>query len=57
MNCDAFRKGGSFVDTILQISFFSLLVFSGLTVLAGAFVYAGHLLAVEAVEEYEPHEH
>ncbi len=45
------------MDTILQISFFSLLVFSGLTVLAGAFVYAGHLLAVEAVEEYEPHEH
>lgn len=41
------------MDTLLQISFFSIIVFSGLTALAGTFVFAGHVLAAEAVEEYD----
>ncbi|ADI15519.1 hypothetical protein [Truepera radiovictrix] len=43
--------------TLLQISFYSLLVFSGITVLAAAFVLASHAVATEAVEEHDPHGH
>ena len=44
------------MDTVLQIAIFSVLVFSGVTLVAGVLTFMGHALASEAVED-DPHAH
>ena len=44
------------MDTVIQIGIYSVLVLTGVTLLAGAFTLAGHALASEAVED-DPHAH
>lgn len=44
------------MDTMFQIAFYSVLVLSGVTLLAGTLTFAGHALASEAIEE-DPNGH
>ncbi len=44
------------MDTLIQIAVYSVLVFSGVTLVAGMLTLAGHALASEAVED-DPHAH
>ena len=44
------------MDTFLQIAVYSVLVLTGVTLLAAALTYTGQALAREAVEE-DPHGH
>ncbi len=43
------------MDTMIQIAVYSVLVLSGVTLLAGMLTYAGHALASEAVEDPNGH--
>ena len=39
------------MDTAIQIALNAVLVFSGVTLLAGALTFAGHALAAESAED------
>ena len=44
------------MDTVIQIGIYSVLVFSGVTLVAGVLTFVGHAFASEAVED-DPHAH
>lgn len=44
------------MDTVIQIAVYSVLVFSGVVLVAGVLTFVGHALASEAVED-DPHAH
>ncbi len=44
------------MDTVIQIAVYSVLVFSGVTLVAGVLTFVGHAFASEAVED-DPHAH
>ena len=44
------------MDTVIQITVNAVLVFSGVTLVAGLLTFAGHALAAESAEE-DPHAH
>ncbi len=44
------------MDTVVQIAVYSVLIFSGVTLVAGVLTFVGYAFASEAVED-DPHGH